>query len=118
MADVDQKDTYTIKDTAAMIAVKVRVLGGHTGAWIVMFEGMPIPPQPDGFVVLGVGGLLRGRDVVVMTTVTKVAAGKLFTVVHDVRETSAGGVATTPIEVKGSFGTVNTADVEETITFK
>ena len=117
MADIEHEDSYTIKNNAAMIGVRVRILGGHSGAWVVTIDDMPVAPQPDGFVSLGLGSLVRGREVVVTTLVTKISAGKKFTVEHEVREISAGGGLTTPLEVKGDFGTKNTSEVEETITF-
>ena len=117
MADIEQEDTYTIKNNAAMIGVRVRVLGGHSGAWVVTIDDMPVAPQPDGFVSLGLGSLVRGREVVITTLVTKIAAGKKFFVEHEVREIAAGGGITTPLEAKGDFGTKNTSEVEETITF-
>jgi hypothetical protein len=118
MADVDHEDTYKIKDSSAMIGVRVRVLGGHSGAWVVTIDNMPVSPQTDGFVALGLGSLVRGREVLVTTLVTKIAPGRKFTVEHEVRETAATGGTTTPLEVKGDFGTVNTSEVEETIAFE
>jgi hypothetical protein len=117
MADIEHEDTYTIKNNAGMIGVRVRVLGGHSGAWVVTIDDMPVSPQTDGFVTLGLGSLVRGREVVVTTLMTKVSGGRKFLVEHEVREVAAGGGITTLLEVKGDFGTKNTSEVEETISF-
>jgi hypothetical protein len=118
MGDVQHEDTYKIKSDAGLVGVKVRVFGGHAGAWVVMLDGMPVPPQPDGFVVLGEGRDVRGRDVLVITTVDKISPNPSFTVEHDVREIGPTGGSTMPFVVTGKFDAVSTADVEETIVFE
>jgi hypothetical protein len=118
MADIQHKDVYKIKDATATIGVRVRMVGGHSAAWVVTIRDKPVPPQPDGFVALGVGSDLRAKVVVVTINLVKIARGKKFTVELEMREISASGGATTPLEIKKDFGNANTVDVVETITFE
>ena len=117
MADIEHEDTYQIKDPTATIGVRVRTTGGHSAVWVVRMRDKPIPPQPDGFVSLGVGSALKDKVAVVKVNLAKIARGRKFAVELEMREISAIGGATTPIEVKGDFGTENTIDVTESITF-
>ena len=119
MDDIKHEDVYTIKDATSTLGVRVSMAGGgHSAAWIVTIRNKPVPPQPDGFVSLGIGSELLTKVVVVTINVTKIAPGKKFTVTLELREISATGGATTPIAIQGDLGTANTVDVIETITFK
>jgi hypothetical protein len=116
--EIDHKDAYTASDPASAIALRLRVLGGHDGGFLVTRNGHSIPATSTGDFLLGTAGALTNDDIVVLSTVTKVAPTDNFTVQHVVRETAPSGtLRETPILVEDSFNGANTADVNETIVF-